>query len=261
MTDSVRFATVRKRTTPLMSANPFSRLLGAATGSDFPGRAHPLYAEQLTQHRAAITAFLSTELTKASARLRDMQEARLRARQARSINLAGSAGAKGGAASASSGSTAANTVVAGSKGAMSRAAYDGLSADEINGRSNSDIMTKLTAEQVQQFDSESSALVKSLSEDLAAVEAAERKLNDISELQTQLIQHLGSQAEMADHLHQEAVGHALEVGRGNEQLQRAKENNRQASRFLCMFLVGSGLGLLFLHCKSTGISHRAPFRV
>jgi hypothetical protein len=107
----------------------------------------------------------------------------------------------------------------------------------------------LTPQQIQEFEEESSALMKSLSDDLSAIQQTERKLGEISDMQSQLIQHLGSQAEVSDHLNQEAIANRLEVGRGNEQLQKAKDNHRQASKYLCMFLIGSGLGLLFLHCE------------
>lgn len=239
---------VRKRTTVGLSHNPFSRLLGSATTSAFPGRSHPLYAEQLSQHRFAITQYLNNKLAQTNAKMGDLQEARLKAQRVKQINLAGSAATL----MSSNGAERKREPVAGSvrttetKG-KSQIPNEVLSLDQPY---QSDFSSsQLTAEQIQQFDKESSALVESLSDDLRAVEAAERKLSEISELQTQLIQHLGNQTEMADNLHQEALGHTLEVGKGNEQLQRAKENNRQANRFLCIFLIGSGLGLLFLHCE------------
>ncbi|MCO5565664.1 hypothetical protein L7F22_019338 [Adiantum nelumboides] len=239
---------VRKRTTVGLSHNPFSRLLGSATTSASPGRSHPLYAEQLSQHRFAITQYLNNKLAQTNAKMGDLQEARLKAQRVKQINLAGSAATL----TSSNGIEKKREPVAGSVRATqtkekSSVPNEVLSLDQPY---QSDFSSsQLTAEQIQQFDKESSALVESLSDDLRAVEAAERKLSEISELQTQLIQHLGNQTEMADNLHQEALGHTLEVGKGNEQLQRAKENNRQANRFLCIFLIGSGLGLLFLHCE------------
>lgn len=206
-----------------------------------------MYSEQLSQHRSAITQYLSAELTRANARMADMQEARIKAQRAKQINLAGSA-----MDTSTTGSQSTRPAVAGSVSRTNpvKRARDTTSTLLPEEPFVSDMdASQLTAEQIQQFDKESSALIESLTDDLRAVEAAEQKLSEISELQTQLIQHLGSQAELADNLLQEAIGHTLEVGKGNEQLKRAKENNRQASRFLCIFLVGSGLGLLFLHCK------------
>lgn len=232
---------MRKRTTPSLSANPFSRLLGAASTSAFPGRSHPLYAEQLSQHRACITQFLGKELAETNARLGDMQEARVRAQRIKQINLAGSAN--------TGGPDAKRRAVPGS--VRDVGSTSSVPSEELLDRplQNDFSANQLTPEQVEMFDRESSALVQSLSDDLKAVEAAERKLSEVSELQTQLIQHLGTQAELSDNLHQEALGHTLEVGKGNEQLKKAKESNRQANRFLCLFFIGSGLGLLFLHCK------------
>lgn len=183
----------------------------------------------------------------------DLQEARLKAQRMKRINLTGSA-----ATTSSSGTERKREPVAGSVrgGVKSKQASSDVPMEELLDQPyQTDLSSgQLSAEQIQQFDKESSALIKSLTDDLRAVEAAERKLSEISELQTQLIQHLGSQSEMTDNLHQEALAHTLEVGKGNEQLLRAKENNRQANRFLCIFLIGSGLGLLFLHCE-----HLLPF--
>lgn len=192
-------------------------------------------------------------MAQANGKLGEMQEARLRSQQKRRINMVGSAattGIRGGV-----GGIEKQAVVAGSISASNASASrqstmlpPGDEDDASSKAMQADFTSsQLTPQQVQQFEQESSALIKSLSEDLNAIESAERKLTEISELQTQLIQHLGSQAEVADHLNQEGIGHTLEVGKGNEQLQKAKENNRQASKFLCIFLVGSGIGLLFLH--------------
>lgn len=253
-------SSVRKKTTASLSANPFSRLLGSASVSSFPGRSHPLYAKQLSQHRAAITQYLSKELASANGKLGDMQEARLRSQQKRRINLGGSAAATRTAGGMSekqaivAGSVSIRSKGAGSFSKLQTSSSAMLPPGEDNKQKTLQIdfsASDLTPQQVQQFDEESSALIKSLSEDLSAIEATEKKLSEISELQTQLIQHLGSQAEVSDLLNQEAIGHTLEVGKGNEQLQKAKDNHRQASKFLCIFLIGSGVGLLFLHCEYT----------
>lgn len=258
---------MRKRTTPSLSANPFSRLLGSVNSPKYPGRSHPLYAEQLSQHRSAITQYLGNELAHCNARLGDMQEARLKAQRMKQINLAGSAAISSSRAMDSAGDSiqGKRAPIPGSiqaKGSSKTRNADSktraetrLLLDEKHAFQNDTSAAELTPQQIEMFDRESSALVQSLSDDLRAIEAAERKLSEISELQTQLIQHLGSQAEVVDNLHQEALGHTLEVGKGNEQLLRAKENNRQANRFLCIFLIGSGLGILFLHC---GLRARGP---
>lgn len=107
--------------------------------------------------------------------------------------------------------------------------------------------TELTSLQIQQFESESSALLKSLEQDLDQVKKAESKLMEISQMQTQLIQHLNEQTELTSRLHDEAIENTSEVLQGNEQLKEAKRRNREANKMLSVFLVGSGLGLLFLH--------------
>ncbi|UZJ52383.1 hypothetical protein CBS101457_001703 [Exobasidium rhododendri] len=245
---------VRRRTTPSLSTNPFSRLLGSASTSPFIGRSHALYAEQLTQHRLSIVQYLSKELAQANGKLGEMQEARLRSQQKKRINAAGSAATRINGGVGGSTSSEKQALVAGSVSSStgSSRVSTTLPLDEQDDSSpralQSDFTSRqLTQEQVQQFEQESSAMIKSLREDTIAIELAEQKLSEISDLQTQLIQHLGSQAEVADHLGQEAFGHTLEVGKGNEQLLKAKENNRQASKFLCIFLIGSGFMLLFLH--------------
>lgn len=179
-----------------------------------------------------------------------MQEARLRSQQKRRIILGGSAAAT----RTAEGMSEKQAIVAGSVSIKSKGnkAPANLPPGDFDDEKTLQVdfsASDLTPQQVQQFEEESSALIKSLSEDLSAIEATERKLSEISELQTQLIQHLGSQAEVSDLLNQEAIGHTLEVSRGNEQLQKAKDNHRQASKFLCIFLIGSGIGLLFLHCE------------
>jgi syntaxin 18 len=221
---------------------------------------HSLYAEQLTLHRSAITQYLSKRLASANSKLGDMQEARLRAQQKRRLNLGGSAAAAA-SRSAGGGSSEKQAVVAGSVRVSGKAGTPGAKMlPPEDGVLQTDFTASdLTPQQVQQFEEESSALIKSLSEDLNAIEQTNRKLGEISDMQTQLIQHLGSQAEVADHLLSEAVGHTLEVGKGNEQLQKAKDNHRQASKYLCLFLIGSGCGLLFLHCnelRSVSLQYR-----
>lgn len=97
------------------------------------------------------------------------------------------------------------------------------------------------------FENESSELIKSLESDLAAIKKAESRLYEISELQTQVVQQLEQQGEITDQLLDEAIGVGTEVGRGNEELRKARQRSREADKFLSIFLVGSGLALLFLH--------------
>lgn len=229
---------VRQRTTPALSSNPLSRLMRASLpGEDrFPGRSHPSYASTLTAHRSSIIASLNGRLATASARLKDLQERRLAAaKRAQRVKAGASA-----------------RVAMGEE--VSRR-DDGTQRESapaaVAGVSGSLGLPEVSAAQAQMYDSEASALVKTLEQDLSAIQAAERKLVEISDLQTQLISHLSEQTELTTRLGDEAFEHQSEVQRGNDQLRKAKESNRKATQWLAMFLVGSGLGLLFLHCESS----------
>ena len=112
-----------------------------------------------------------------------------------------------------------------------------------------DITSQLTPQQIQMFESESSDLIKSLESELAAIRKAESRLYEISDLQTQVAQQLEQQGEVTDRLLDEAIGVGTEVGKGNEELRKARERSREADKMLAAFLVGSGLTLLFLHCE------------
>lgn len=109
---------------------------------------------------------------------------------------------------------------------------------------------ELTPSQIQLFASESSALTRTLQSDLAAVESVASTLSTINELQSTLIHHLSVQGETIGHLAGEAGEQRAEVEAGNKQLLRASERGRSANRLLGALLVGSGLGVLFLHGES-----------
>ncbi|CAD6884317.1 unnamed protein product [Tilletia controversa] len=251
---------IRQRTSHTAGTSALSLLVRLSSSSS--SSTAKLASEQLAQHRAAITSYLSRLLAEASNRARDMQERRLVEvkRIQRTRMGARAAATVDSTATASSGGILQSLVGGSSAGSNSKAApitgtigaaYDpALSLDTASASSNgqgTDILKTLSPAQIQLFESEESALINSLQSDLNAVLAAERKISDISELQTTLIQHLGEQSEAMNSLLGEAVDFRLEVGRGNEQLQKAKERNRSANKFLSLFLVGSGLGLLFLH--------------
>ena len=119
------------------------------------------------------------------------------------------------------------------------------------GEKGVDVVDELSSEQLQVFEEEASSLVQSLEADLFAVQHAEQQLHDISSLQTKIVQHLEEQNEHVDTLLDEGSTHGEQVTRGNQQLRRAKERNRQANRYLSLFFVASGLLLLFMHCMYT----------
>lgn len=111
---------------------------------------------------------------------------------------------------------------------------------------NTDPTLSLSPAQIQAFESENSALLTHLSSTLTSVLRAESSLAEISQLQTQLVQHLASQTEMVDLLYDQAVGSVGEMKGAGEQLKRAKERGGEARLFLVIFLVGASLALLFL---------------
>lgn len=179
----------------------------------------------------------------------DMQEARLRVQREKTKSLANSRlqlqqHANGASASiaASSGTASAPAVIHGSVGGSFNPELESES-----GLVGKDISAQLSASQIEMFENESSELIKSLESDLAAIKKAESRLYEISELQTQVVQQLEQQGEITDQLLDEAIGVGTEVGRGNEELRKARERSREADKFLSIFLVGSGLALLFLH--------------
>lgn len=241
---------------------------GSATTSHDSDPFSDAYSHQLAEVRFAICACLSEALAGAGNRQRNLQEQRLIAQQKR-LALSDMASSSRTAAGASSsgptpnsaairGATRTLTTGLGSSAAKardrSRAAEEGTGDDA----GPTALADTVSSEQALMFDSENAALLTSLQSDLAAVEAAEQKLRDISELQTQLIQHLGQQNEMTTMLLDDSQAHTLEVQRGNTQLSQAHRSNRQATKLLCGFLIGSGVSLLFLHCTSPS-SSLSPF--
>ncbi|SPC65393.1 related to syntaxin 18 [Ustilago sp. UG-2017b] len=231
-------------TTPT-ALSPLHSLLALSTARD--SSTSILASSLISAHRASITQYLSTLLSKASSLQSDMQEARLRVQREKTKSLANSrlqlqdqAGLP--RSTGSSGPAAGPAVIRGSVG--------GSFNPELESESNlvgKDISAQLSASQIEMFENESSELIKSLESNLAAIKKAESRLYEISELQTQVVQQLEQQGEITDQLLDEAIGVGTEVGRGNEELRKARQRSREADKFLSIFLVGSGLALLFLH--------------
>ncbi|EST09954.2 SNARE-complex protein Syntaxin-18 N-terminal [Kalmanozyma brasiliensis GHG001] len=232
-------------TTPT-ALSPLNSLLALSTARD--SSTSILASSLISAHRASITQYLSMLLSKASSLQSDMQEARLRVQREKTKSLANSrmqlqqqAGGSSSAAG-STGTASAPTVIRGSVGGSFNPELD----SEL-GLVGKDISAQLSASQIEMFETESSELIKSLESDLAAIKKAESRLYEISELQTQVVQQLEQQGEITDLLLDEAIGVGTEVGRGNEELRKARQRSREADKFLSIFLVGSGLALLFLH--------------
>lgn len=229
-------------TTPT-ALSPLNSLFALSTARD--SSTSILASSLISAHRASITQYLSTLLSRASALQSDMQEARLRMQREKTKSLANSRIESSQAADPVSTSrvlAAAPTVIRGSVGGSFNPELDTES-----GMVGKDISAQLSASQIEMFETESSELIKSLESDLAAIKKAESRLYEISELQTQVVQQLEQQGEITDQLLDEAIGVGTEVGRGNEELRKARQRSREADKFLTIFLVGSGLALLFLH--------------
>lgn len=233
----------RKKNAPITptALSPLHSLLALSTARD--SSTSILASSLISAHRASITQYLSTLLSKASSLQSDMQEARLRVQREKTKSLANSrlqlqdqAGLP-----RSSGSSG-PAVIRGSVGGSFNPELE--SESSLVGK---DISAQLSASQIEMFENESSELIKSLESDLAAIKKAELRLYEISELQTQVVQQLEQQGEITDQLLDEAIGVGTEVGRGNEELRKARQRSREADKFLSIFLVASGLALLFLH--------------
>lgn len=191
------------------------------------------YSAQLGHHRDSITSYIGASLKRAGEKIGKMQEARVRvleekAGKRRVVEPVRDRKQQ----------TKREMVVPGSTSSFKATTDTSMIAHE-----------ELTQEQIQLFASESSALTKTLQSDLAAVENVTRTLNTIAELQTTLVQHLTTQNETIASLADEAIDQRIEVESGNTQVKQARQRNRSANRLLAAFLVGSGLGLLFLRGK------------
>lgn len=110
--------------------------------------------------------------------------------------------------------------------------------------SSEPIESLLSASQIQQFESESSALLQSTNAQLASIQRAESSLLEIAALQEQLASHLMQQVEMTDKLWEDSVLVSGRVQDGNVQLKKARERNREGRVWLLVFLVGASLSLL-----------------
>lgn len=108
------------------------------------------------------------------------------------------------------------------------------------------IEQQLSKEQLQMFESENSALLSHMEEQLSSVLRAEKSLLEVSALQTELVRHLVQQTEVTERLYEEAVGSVAEVKAGNEQLKQARKRGEEGRLFLLIFLIGAAMALLFL---------------
>lgn len=254
--EKVRIARLEaeKRDNPATPGGALSRLLGLAPAAS--SETQDASAEQaLAQHRSLITFYLNALLADVSQRQRDQQEARVQ----RQLEKAQSLGALG--ANVGPFGTDVSTAAAGGSGSGKGAATAPIPStlstssssfippgmdDDDDEDDDNPLGSTLTAEQVQQFEAEESALLKATQTDLDALHKAESSLLEIAALQTQLVSHLTQQSELTDQLWEDAITVSGEVERGNKQLRQAKERSRDSRIWLLVFLFGSSFTLLFL---------------
>lgn len=226
----------RKAATP--SAG-FLRILGLPASQDSSN-------DVLAAHRASVLWYLNQRLTVVGKTQKDLQEARMQKHMDRSaIGGLGGAGTKG----------MNGTVANGHQGASLEIGDDGVpaiykparpSATDLDPADEPPIDSILTAAQIQQFESESSALLQETQQTLASLHTAEASLLEISALQSELVVHLTQQGEVTDQLWEDAIFTSGKVEEGNKQLKIARERNRESRIWLLIFLIGASLALLFV---------------
>ncbi|GAA5883924.1 hypothetical protein JCM3774_005250 [Rhodotorula dairenensis] len=245
-----------KRDNPTHAGGALSRLLGLTPTASADGDAQPTAADldALAQHRSLVTFYLNALLADVSQRQRDQQEARVKRQleKAQSLGALGAnaagpfaTGGGGGGASPAPLAPPIPSSLSSSSSAFDPSGSSGMNDDDEDDDDNP-LGSHLTAEQVQQFEAEESALLKATQSDLDALHKAESSLLEIAALQTQLVTHLTQQSELTDQLWEDAVTVSGEVDRGNAQLKQAKERSRDSRLWLLVFLFGSSFTLLFL---------------
>lgn len=223
-----------------MSANNISRFLGIPSlGSNQQAQAE----EQLHAHRQQVILYLSRKLADAGRIQQEQQELRV-ARQLEKQNMS---------------RTTAHMSIVERESTKSANKLDPkgtvpsmfIPAPVSKAVANTDyeddeppIETVLSQEQIQQFESESSALLQEANSQLASIEKAQTSLLEISKLQSELAVHLTQQMEITDKLWEDSVLVSGRVEEGNKQLRQARDRNREGRLWLLIFLIGASFSLL-----------------
>lgn len=100
---------------------------------------------------------------------------------------------------------------------------------------------------VQMLTEEHDALLTELNHRLDQAHKAEKGLREISELQSELAQHLSQQSEQLEQMVNDAYRTEINVDNANAQLEKAKRNNRRASRIIIYSSITTGVLLLLLN--------------
>ncbi|KAG9002675.1 hypothetical protein FRB94_003710 [Tulasnella sp. JGI-2019a] len=239
----------RRRDAAVAQTNPLARLLP----SRLTGSSSNAAADLIAAHRTNITWYLTRRLADASQTQKEMQEERIR-RQTERTKTLGSSAAAYDAAMLSQPEVQEKSKF-GSFGSFIRGGpskpesgfqtqqpppEDGYASEEED-------ELELTPGQMQQFEEENAALLRSVEDTLATIQLAESRLMDISSLQTELIVQLTRQAEVVDQLYDEAITSQGEVEKGHVQLKKARDRARESRKWILFFILGATGAMLFLH--------------
>ncbi|KAG8886522.1 hypothetical protein FRB97_003033 [Tulasnella sp. 331] len=241
----------RRQDAVAAQTNPLARLLPTRLTGSISNAA----ADLVAAHRTNITWYLTRRLADASQTQKEMQEERIRRQTERTKTLGSSAAAY----------DAAMLSHPSNQGKSARSTFESLGSFMLGGtsKSNSGYQSQLpqegtyasdeedelelTAGQVQQFEEENAALLRSMEDTLAAIQLAESRLLDISSLQTELIVQLTRQAEVVDQLYDEAIASQGEVEKGHVQLKKARDRAQESRKWILAFILGATGAMLFLH--------------
>lgn len=126
--------------------------------------------------------------------------------------------------------------------------FSNLSTFESSGSSYNDLpaeLRDLTPQQVQELETENTALFDELELTLNKAKAAEKSLMEISSLQSSLSAHLSTQNEHIQSLLNDSVQVQDDISKANKQLDSAKERNRRASRIIVIVTLTLAFILFF----------------
>lgn len=222
--------------------NNISRFLGIPA---LPSNQQAQSEEQLHAHRQQVILYLSRRLADVGRIQQEQQELRV-ARQLEKQNMSRNAAhvsmveresAKSSKNHASDGAVPSMFIPA----PISKGVANGTDYEEDD---EPPIDALLSKEQIQQFESESSALLQEANSQLASIEKAQTSLLEISNLQSELAVHLTQQMEITDKLWEDSVLVSGRVEEGNKQLRQARDRNREGRIWLLVFLIGASFSLL-----------------
>ncbi|KAG8930576.1 hypothetical protein FRC02_004039 [Tulasnella sp. 418] len=232
-------------------SNPLLRLLPTRlTASDAV-----VHAEFIAAHRSNITWYLTRRLADTSQVQKEMQEERIKRQMERARTLGSTAAPSDlptlGSPAQNTKSSPATGFAAFTGTFMPRGSQPTSNPAIQNFESESDLSDaedlELTPAQIQLFEEENAALLRTVEDTLQSVQLAESRLLDISALQTELVVQLARQTEVVEQLYDEAITTQGEVEKGHGQLKQAKERAKESRKWILVFILGATMAMLFLH--------------